>query len=192
MVKQKIILTNAEPELNARSDELAMVIIQRLGLMPRKKGSTEKMNQVLIELYERAKEATRVHRPAKAIMTVEEMGSFAGITRQTMYDYLKRWLELDFIIKTSYIDQDNRVVIGYKLNGNTLEQGFDKARTRINNNLDLTAKYLRELQRTLKNEKISSSAQKQKSDLKPIDADEDSSEVASDEQIKEEALSAET
>ena len=160
MAEQKIILTSAEPDLNASSEEMANIIIQRLGLMPRKKGSTEKMNLVLMELYERAKEATRVHMPAKAVMSVEEMGAHAGITRQTMYDYLKRWLELDFIIKTSYIEADNKVNIGYRLNGNTLEQAFEKARTRINNNLDYTLKYIRELQRTVKNEKISSSAQK--------------------------------
>jgi hypothetical protein len=162
MSEQKIILTNAEPNLNASSEEMADIIIQRLGLMPRKKGSTEKMNLVLMELYERAKEAARVHMPAKAIMTVEEMGGFAGITRQTMYDYIKRWLELDLIVKTSYIDIENKVNIGYRLNGNTLEQAFEKARARINNNLDLTLKYIREMQRTVKNEKISTSAQKNK------------------------------
>ncbi|MBN2458560.1 hypothetical protein JXB31_05510 [Candidatus Woesearchaeota archaeon] len=160
MPEQKIILTNAEPELNPCSDDLAKVIIERIGLMPRKKGSTDQMNRVMVEMYERAKEASRVHQPAKAIITVEGMGSFAGITRQTMYDYLRRWLELDIIIKTSFIDMENKVVIGYKLNGNTLEQAFEKARTRISNNLDLTLKYIRELQRTLKNEKISTAAQK--------------------------------
>ena len=36
-------------------------------------------------------------------MTVEEMGNAAGITRQTMYDYLKRWIDLDIITKTTYI-----------------------------------------------------------------------------------------
>lgn len=155
--EQKIILNNAEPDLSANSEELASVLIQRMGLMPRKKGSTERMNKVLIELYERTKEASRHKNPTKAIMTVEDMAYFAGITRQTMYDYLKRWLTLDMIIKTSYIDQDHRVVIGYKLNGNTLEQAFEKARARINNNLDLSMKYIRELQKILKNEKISQS-----------------------------------
>ena len=159
--QNKIILTNFEPDINANSDELASVLIQRLGLMPRKKGSTEQMNKVLIELYERAKEAARFKNPTKSIMTVEDMAYFAGITRQTMYDYLKRWLELDLIIKTSYIDENHKVVIGYKLNGNTLEQAFEKARARINNNLDFTLKYIRELQKVIKNEKISQ-AQKKK------------------------------
>ncbi len=153
--KNKIILTNAEPDINADSDEIADVLIQRLGLMPRKKGSTEKMNKVLIELYERAKEASRNKNPTKSVMTVEEMAFFAGITRQTMYDYIKRWINLDLIIKISYINENQKVIIGYKLNGNTLEQVFEKSRARINNHLDLTLKYIRELQKTLKNEKIS-------------------------------------
>lgn len=157
MAQQKIILTNVEPNMNASSEELAQVIIQRLGLMPRKSGSTDKMNRVLIELYERAKESGRLKNPTKALMTVEEMAYFAGITRQTMYEYLTRWLELDLIQKTSYIDEKHKVVIGYRLNGSTLENGFEKARARISNNLDLTLKYIRELQRIVKNEKISQS-----------------------------------
>lgn len=159
----KIILTDIEPSINATSDELADVAICRLGLMPRKKGSTEKMNKVLIELYERAKKANREKNPREAVMTVEDMGVFAGITRQTMYDYLKRWLMLDLITKTSYIDPSNKVVIGYKLNGNTIELAFEKARAKVNNNLELTLKYIRELQKIIKNEKISQS-QKEKED----------------------------
>jgi len=155
--QQKIILTNIEPDINANSEQQAQVLIHRLGLMPRKKGSTERMNRVLIELYERAKDANRHKNPTKSIMTVEDMAYHAGITRQTMYDYLKRWLALDLINKTSFIDENHKVVIGYKLNGNTLEQAYEKARARINNNLDFTAKYIRELQKTLKNEKISAS-----------------------------------
>jgi len=150
---RKIILTNVEPGINPKSDELADVIITRLGLMPRKKGSTEKMNQVLIELYERTKRAHREKKPTEAVMTVEEMGTFAGITRQTMYDYLKRWLELDLITKTSYIGLNEKVVIGYKLNGNTLENAFEKCRIRIKNNLEFTLKYIQEFQKILKNEK---------------------------------------
>ncbi|MGM5483189.1 MAG: hypothetical protein ACQESF_07020 [Nanobdellota archaeon] len=153
----KIILTNKEPDINAGSAELSSVLIERLGLMPRKKGSTEKMYNVLIELYERAKEASKRKMPNKAIMTVEEMGYFAGITRQTMYDYLKRWIELELINKVSYIDSENNVVIGYRLNGNTLEQAFEKTKTKINNHMDLTQKYIKELQRVVKNEKIKSS-----------------------------------
>jgi len=82
------------------------------------------------------------------------MGNFAGITRQTMYDYLKRWIDLDLIAKTTYIYQ-GKVIIGYKLNGNTLENAFEKAAQRINNHVEITLKYVRELQKTLKNEKLS-------------------------------------
>lgn len=154
-MKEKIILTNHEPNLNTNSDEMASIIITRLGLLPRKKGSTEKMHKVLIELYERNKSSAREKDPKHAIMTVEDMGYFAGITRQTMYEYLRRWLELDLIVKTSYIDQWNKVIIGYKLNGQTLENAFEKAKKRIINNLDETQRYVQELQKMLKNEKIS-------------------------------------
>jgi DNA-binding transcriptional regulator GbsR (MarR family) len=88
-------------------------------------------------------------------MTVEEMAMHAGISRQTMYDYIKRWLDMDFISKTSYIGAEQKVIIGYKLNGPTLESAFDKSKTKILNNVDITAKYIGELQRILKNEKIS-------------------------------------
>jgi hypothetical protein len=165
MAQQKIILTSVEPNMNATSEELAQTIIDRLGLMPRKKGSTERMNKVLVELYERSKDGSQSKDPTKSIMTVEAMAYFAGITRQTMYEYLKRWLELDLITKVSFVDAQHQVIIGYKLNGNTVELAFDKARARINNNLDLTLKYIKELQRVLKNEKISL-AQKGKSEQK--------------------------
>ncbi|MBT4824693.1 hypothetical protein HN695_08000 [Candidatus Woesearchaeota archaeon] len=154
----KIILTNIEPGLNADSSEMANVVIQRIGLMPRKKGSTEKMHRVLIDMYERAKLATREKDPKQAIMTVENMGVSAGITRQTMYEYLRRWLELDLIIKTSYIDEWNKVVIGYKLNGTTIEQAFERAKKKVHKHLDETSKYVVEMQKLLKNEKISDAA----------------------------------
>ena len=157
----KIILTNHEPGMNPSSEELAIIILARTGLMPRKKGSTEKMHRTFLELYERAKFANRDKRPEKAVMTVEEMGTFAGITRQTMYDYLKRWLDLNLIVKTSYI-KDSRVIIGYKLNGPTLETAFEKATQIISANLENTQKYVKELQRLVKNEKI---AQTQKDNL---------------------------
>ncbi|MBW2965064.1 hypothetical protein KY363_06410 [Candidatus Woesearchaeota archaeon] len=150
----KIVLQNHEPSMNPTSEELARIIMTRLGLEPRKSGATDKMYRVMTELYERAKVAHREKKPEHAVMTVEEMGAFAGITRQTMYDYLRRWLELSMIVKTSYI-VDNKVVIGYKLNGSTLETSFEKARQQVLNNLELTNKYIQELQRRIKNEKIS-------------------------------------
>lgn len=136
------------------SKELANVVISRIGLMPRKKGSTEGMYRTLIELYEKTKRANQDKRPEAAIMTVEEMGKFAGITRQTMYEYLSRWTALDLIVKTSYI-WEGKVIIGYKLNGNTLEAAFDRVLVKIKNNLEMTHKYIRELQKSLKNEKLS-------------------------------------
>lgn len=139
--------------MSPEADELAMIVLARIGLTPRKQGATDKMHRTLVELYERSKIAYRQKHPEKAVMTVEEMGMYAGITRQTMYDYLKRWLDIALIIKTSYIT-DRKVIIGYKLNGNTLEQAFEHAMRRIQENMDLTQKYIRELQRIIKNEKI--------------------------------------
>lgn len=150
----KIVLQNHEPGMNPTSEELARIIMTRLGLEPRKSGATDKMYRVMTELYERAKVSHREKKPEHAVMTVEEMGAFAGITRQTMYDYLRRWLELSMIVKTSYI-VDNKVIIGYRLNGSTLETSFEKARQQITNNLELTNRYIQEMQRRIKNEKIS-------------------------------------
>lgn len=151
---QKIILSEIEPGMNANSEELAKVIISRIGLTPRKEGSTDKMYRTLLELYERTKQANREKNPEHAVMTVDDMGYFAGITRQTMYEYLKRWMALNLIVKTSYI-KDGRVVIGYKLNGNTLEQAYEKSVQKIRNNMETTMKYVKELQRIVKNEKLS-------------------------------------
>ncbi|MEK6886925.1 MAG: hypothetical protein AABW88_03765 [Nanoarchaeota archaeon] len=155
----KIVLTNHEPNMNPTADELSKVIMHRMGLMPRKEGSTDKMQNVLVEMYEKMKSAQREKHPEAAVMTVEEMGLHAGITRQTMYDYLKRWVELDLINKTSYI-ADGKVIIGYKLNGNTLESAFEKSVQRITNYLETSMKYVRELQKLIKNEKISASQHK--------------------------------
>ena len=156
----KIILTEIEPAIGANSEELSNIVINRIGVMPRKKGATDRMNRVLIELYERNKAANREKNPKLSVMTVEDMGTIAGITRQTMYDYLKRWLAIDMVVKTSYIDNNNKAVIGYKLNGTTLEGAFDKAKAKINNNLNLTTRYIIELQRLIKNEKLSQKQQK--------------------------------
>ncbi len=151
---EKIIMTESEPGINPGSEELARVVIDRLGLAPRKEGSTDKMYKTLLELYERSKQANREKNPELAVMTVDDMGYFAGITRQTMYEYLKRWMSLGLVVKTSYINE-GRVIIGYKLNGNTLEQAFEKSMQKIKNNLDTTMKYIKELQRLVKNEKLS-------------------------------------
>ncbi|HLC46607.1 MAG TPA: hypothetical protein VJI75_02590 [Candidatus Nanoarchaeia archaeon] len=167
---KKIVLMNVEPGLNPGPEELANTILCRTGLLPRKKGATDKMHRVLLELYERSKIAYRQKRLEKAVMTVEEMGAYASISRQTMYDYLSRWTDLAIVAKTSYIT-DGRVVIGYKLNGTTLESAFEKAVVSIRSNLETTQRFIRELQRTIKNEKISE-AQKQNSEGASIDSEE--------------------
>lgn len=154
--RMKVVLTNHEPGLSPSSEELAKVILARIGLEPRKTGSTDRMHSVFIEMYERSKQANRDKKPEAAVMTVEEMGVFAGITRQTMYDYLKRWLALQLIIKTSYI-KDGKVIIGYKLNGATLDSAFEKAVQTVSNNLQTTQRYVQELQKLLKNDKIRAS-----------------------------------
>lgn len=151
---EKIVLNDMEPGMSPSSSDLAKVLVDRLGLSPRKQNSTQDIYQTFLEFYERSKQAAQQKNPELAVMTVEEMAIFAKITRQTMYDYLKRWTNLNFIVKTSYI-KESKVIIGYKLNGATLEAAFDKVRMRISNNLELTQKYISELQRILKNEKIS-------------------------------------
>ncbi|MBI3033159.1 hypothetical protein HYY69_06805 [Candidatus Woesearchaeota archaeon] len=159
MPQEKIILTNHEPSLNPDAEQLAQIIIARIGLLPRKNNATDKIHKVLLELYERQKTALREKDPSKAIITVEEMAMYAGITRQTMYDYLKRWLLLDFITKTSFVSAEKKMVIGYKMNGSTLENAFEKSKKRILDNLDATQRYIVELQKSIKNEKISQTVQ---------------------------------
>jgi hypothetical protein len=155
MAKRAYHLTNSEPSsVSPDSKELSNVIITRMGLTPRKAGSTDKMYRVLVELYEKMKLSNKEKKPELAVLTVEEMGNVAGITRQTMYDYIKRWIDYDLIVKTTYIFE-GKVIIGYKLNGATLENAFEKAAVKVKNHLDLTIKFVKELQNTLKKEKIS-------------------------------------
>lgn len=168
MAKRAYYLTWQEPSsINPDSKELANVIIIRLGLSPRKKGSTEKMYRVLIELYERAKLAQKEKKPELAVLTVEDMGNVAGISRQTMYEYIKRWIDYDLIEKTSYI-YEGKVIIGYKLNGITLENAFEKTMVKIKNNLEQTMKYVSELQNTIKKEKISETMAKKQNKTNEI------------------------
>ena len=155
MARRAYYLTNSEPgSMNPESKELANIIISRMGLTPRKLGSTDQMYKVLVELYERTKLSAKEKKPELSVLTVEEMGNHAGISRQTMYEYIKRWLDYELIAKTTYI-YENKVIVGYKLNGVTLENAFDKAAVRIKNHVEQTMKYVRELQNTIKKEKIS-------------------------------------
>lgn len=155
----KIVLQQEEAGPSPDAKAIAEVVMARFGLLPRKKGSTEKMHQVLLQLYERTKQAQRERRPEIAVMTVEELGYHAGISRQTMYEYLERWLVLDLITKTSFI-KTGSVIIGYRLNGSTLEAAFEKAGVRIQNHFELSMKYVRELQKLIKNEKISAAQER--------------------------------
>ncbi|MFW5746876.1 MAG: hypothetical protein ACOCWQ_05000 [Nanoarchaeota archaeon] len=168
MAKEKFSLAHVEAELGSDSQELAKVIIQRIGLEPRKRGSTDNMHQALLEFYERAKVANQQKDPKKAVMTVEEMAMYAGITRQTMYEYLGRWLKLNIITKVSFINGDGSVTIGYRLHGTTLEDAFRKAKTQVVRHLDLTERYIGELQKTIKNEKISKRMQKHPETKEPV------------------------
>jgi len=152
---EKIILQDKEPEIGANAEQIAECIIARIGLLPRKRGSTTSMHRTFIEFYERSKKATATKDPKEAVMTVEEMAIYARISRQTMYEYLQRWLELGMIQKVTYLDSANKAIIGYKLTGNSLEDSFLKARAQITKNLDKTQKYIQDLQKALKNEKIS-------------------------------------
>jgi len=151
---KKIMLSNVEPEFNADSDSLAKVISTRLGLLPRKKGANNNMHKILLELYERMKNSTREKMPENSIMTVEEMATLVNITKQTMYEYLDRWLTIEIIIKVSFVGRDSKIIRGYRLNGSTLEDAFTKVKAIINNNIKETEKYIIELQKQLKNEKI--------------------------------------
>ncbi|MGM5483774.1 MAG: hypothetical protein ACQER9_02550 [Nanobdellota archaeon] len=158
---KKIILDNTEPEFNADSSGLAKVITSRLGLLPRKKGSNDGMHNILLQLYERSKESTKEKDPEKAVMTVEDMAAFAGITKQTMYDYLERWLDIELISKVSFVGKDRKTIIGYKLNGSNLEESFNKTKNIVLNNLNITEKYIQDLQKIIKNEKIKAKMKKE-------------------------------
>ncbi len=150
-----IMLNKTEPVGNAPS-EVSKVLLARFGLLPRKKDGIAKFDKLLLELYERKKQANREKKPEKAVMPVEEMSLYAGIKRQTMYDYLKRWLELQILKKTSFV-LDGKVVIGYELNGTNLEGAFRKAEATIKAHLNLSFRLIEQLQSEIKKEKLRSS-----------------------------------
>jgi len=161
-MEKKFVLVDTSAQNSTTAEELAKVIIERIGLHPRKKGATDKVHTILLELYERAKKATAHKDPKLSIMSVEEMALFASITRQTMYEYLHRWTESSIITKVSFIDASGKVTIGYKLSGANLEEAFTKVESRIRKHLDTTRQLLAELQKRIKNEKISASMVQQK------------------------------
>jgi hypothetical protein len=149
----KFELEVTEPLPDADTEEIARILLARFGLLPRKKDGQAKMHTLLLELYERKKAANREKKPEEAVMTVENMGLFAGIKRQTMYDYLGRWLSLNLLKKTSFV-ANGKVVIGYELNGTNLESAFKKAEVTIKNHLDQSIDIVKGLQNEVKKEKI--------------------------------------
>ncbi|MFT4312237.1 MAG: hypothetical protein ACMXYF_03335 [Candidatus Woesearchaeota archaeon] len=136
------------------ADQLAKVVLERLGLQPKKRGSTEHMHKTLVEFYERAKHATAKKDQKLAVLTVDEMALFAKISRQTMYEYLSRWTAIGLIQKVTYIDDQKKVIIGYKLSGSSLSDAFAKVKSVVAEQLEQTSQYIDALQRSLKNEKI--------------------------------------
>lgn len=136
-------------------EELARVIAARFGLLPRKKDGSAQMHKLLLELYERKKLANREKKPELGVMPVEEMAHFARIKRQTMYEYLHRWLDLNILKKTSFVSS-GKVVIGYELNGATLKDAFEKATMVVKNNLEKSISLVESLQNEIKREKIKS------------------------------------
>jgi len=149
----KIQLDRTEPIPDANSNELAKVTLARFGLLPRKNDAMAKFHQLLLELYERKKTSHREKRPESAVMTVEEMAMYSGIKRQTMYDYLRRWLDLQILKKTSFV-LNGKVIIGYELNGGNLEAAFKKAEVVITNHLTQSMDIIRTLQNEIKKEKL--------------------------------------
>ncbi len=149
----KIQLEGKEIDENSSSEQLAMVLLARFGLLPRKKDAQAKMHALLLEIYERKKKSNRERKPEIAVVPVDEMGAYAGISRQTMYEYLHRWLELAILKKTTFV-AEGKVVTGYELNGQNLEGAFRKAETVIKNHLEYSFKLVDKLQNEVKKEKI--------------------------------------
>lgn len=153
----KFVLENAETLPDAPTDEMARVLLARFGLLPRKKDGAAKMHILLLELYERKKTANRDRKPEAAVMPVDEMGAFAGIARQTMYEYLHRWLELGILKKTSFV-ANGKVVVGYELNGTNLEAAFRKAEATIAGHLGESFRIIERLQNDIKRDKLKDAA----------------------------------
>lgn len=141
---------------NNSVDEIARVIIKRLGLGPRKINSKIEIHKLLIEFYERSKKSNQEKQAEIAILTIDEIKDILNLTRQTSYDYINRWLEIRIITKMSYT-KNGKLIKGYKLNGPTLEAAFIKCVSTIKEMLDETNDLIHELQKSIKNEKIRNS-----------------------------------
>ena len=64
-------LGNAEILPDAETEEMARVLLARFGLLPRKKDGAAKMHALLLELYERKKQANKEKKPESAVMPGE-------------------------------------------------------------------------------------------------------------------------
>lgn len=143
----------SKPLDNAEPRELTRCILDRFGLLPRKSGAKIRVEDLILEMYEKKKRAYKEKNPNLAIMTVEEMAAFAGISRQTMYDYLYRFLQLSILKKTSYIF-NQKLVVGYELSSNNLETSFSRAIETINGELSTSIELIKKLQNEIKKEKL--------------------------------------
>lgn len=153
MRKRIITLEEREAHPDASVEELARVVLARFGLLPKKIDGTAKLEKLLLELNERKKMAYRDKNPEIAVVPVEEMGLIAGIARQTVYDHLGRWLFLEVLKKTSFVS-NGRVVIGYELNGPTLEAALKKAEAKIQYLMKGSFDVVEQLKSKIKSEKI--------------------------------------
>jgi len=153
-----------KPTNNADPLELIRCILSRFGLLPRKKGAKINIDKLILELYEAKKRAYKDKNPNLAIMTVEEMAGFAGVSRQTMYDYLYRFLQLNILKKTTYIGK-SQLIVGYELSGPNLESSFSKASEMIEEQLKTSINLIKELQNEIKKEKLKHAAASQKDQI---------------------------
>jgi hypothetical protein len=149
----KIELKYMNPGQGADSDELSRVVLARFGLMPRKKDAKAGFHRLILEMYEKKKTATNERKPELAVMTVEEMGAISGIKRQTMYDYLRRWTNLQILKKTTLVNS-GAVITGYELNGVNLENAFRKAEAIIQEHVTKSIDIVKELQNEIKKAKL--------------------------------------
>ena len=173
----KIELKHMNPSPGANSEELAKVTLARFGLIPRKKDAKAALHKLLLELYERKKLANRSKKAEDAVMTVEDMAMHSDIKRQTMYDYLNRWLMLQIIKKTTFA-RDQSIVIGYELNGSTLEAAFRKAQVVVNSHVETSIEVIKDLQNEIKKEKLRQGVNEEQNNQTPLEENTENSEIS--------------
>ena len=149
----KIELWHMNPGPGANSEELAKVLLARFGLLPRKVDAKAQFHRLLLELYERKKHSLKERKPELAVMSVDQMAAYAGIARQTFYEYMARWLTLQVIKKTSFV-ADKRLTTGYELNGNNLEAAFARSKNIVEDHTQTSIEIAKGLQTEIKKEKL--------------------------------------